>query len=42
MSFEHYYRELARRGGKSTPNSNDARRDYLASLRVALDGFYGR
>jgi hypothetical protein len=38
MAFEQYYRALARKGGRSTPSADDARKDYQAAMRRNLDG----
>ena len=41
MEFEKYYRELAKKVGRTTPRADEAKRDYLDSLRRSMQGLMG-
>ncbi len=38
MGFKRYFGSLARKSGRYTPHIDEAKRDYLASIRQSLDG----
>ena len=40
MMFEKYYRELARKGGRSTPRADEAKRDYLNAMQASISGIH--
>lgn len=41
MGFEKYYGGIARKNRRNIPHADEAKRDYLAAVRQAIDGMLG-